>query len=74
MTWHLRCRKFHNDGLTVMGLCRELHQRGDGGVALDGGDLATNSADQSKVWSSFWSATNNGIEAANPATQRMTAF
>ena len=36
----------------------------------DGGDLATNSAyDQSQVWSNFWSATNNGIEAANPATQ-----
>ena len=40
------------------------------GWAWDGGDLATNSAyNQSKVWSSFWSATGNGIEAANPATQ-----
>ena len=32
------------------------------------GTRPTNSAyDQSKVWSSFWTATNNGIEPANPA-------
>jgi hypothetical protein len=64
-------KSFDATGYTLWGLDRDTNSAdGDQYIswAWNGGDLVTNSAyDQSETWSSFWSATGNGIEAANPA-------
>ena len=38
-------------------------------VNMNVGGLNSSAYDQSQTWSSFWSATGNGIEASNPATK-----
>ena len=65
-----RITSLNSNGFTV-GTHDTVNQSGDEYISWNwnGGDLVTNSDyDQSEVWSSFWSATGNGIEAANPAT------